>query len=89
MNPKTTRRPSPARPPWPSPARIEEVLRIGERAIEAHQEQAVRLARDVTLGTVTPKSFADETSKFYSRLSSDWAETLRVLFRKPDEPDQR
>ena len=89
MNPKTTRHPSRARPPWPSPERIEEVLRIGERAIEAHQEQAVRLARDMTLGTVTPRSLADETSKFYSRLSSDWAESLRILFRKSDEPDER
>jgi len=83
------RRPSPAHPPWPSPERIEQVLKLGERAIEAHQEQAVRLARDVTLGVVTPKSLADETSKFYSRISSDWTESLRILFRRADEPDER
>jgi hypothetical protein len=77
-----TRKHAYATPPWPSPKQVRDVLELGERAIEAHRAQAVQLARDVTLGAVTPRAIADETSAFYTRLSRDWADTLRILFRR-------
>lgn len=76
-------------PVWPSREQVHDMLAIGERAIEAHQAQAVRLTRDLTLGAVTPKTLAEETQAFYTRLSDDWASALRVLLRRTNEREER
>ena len=43
---------------------------------------------EALLGTVTPRLFAEETSRLYERLTSDWAEAMRILLRETHEKDK-